>query len=172
MSYLKKKLLSEANKKLELRYIINKSLIKEDDVNYLDLATKKLNELGLSFDVNSYFSQKPINDSDYLCVPKLEDQKKGDILNKVGDWLDNNFENKKLIEVKLKELIKIIKTVGSNISNTNLSEQSGVDSIIFGGTPISKEDILEIGNDLIFLLVMSLVYPKPEDKITRNFCIK
>lgn len=172
MSYLKKKLLSEANKKLELRYIINKSLIKEDDVNYLDLATKKLNELGLSFDVNSYFSQKPINDSDYLCVPKLEDQKKGDILNKVGDWLDNNFENKKLIEVKLKELIKIIKTVGSNISNTSLSEQSGVDSIIFGGTPISKEDILEIGNDLIFLLVMSLVYPKPEDKITRNFCIK
>jgi hypothetical protein len=172
MSYLKKKLLFEANKKLELRYIINKSLIKEDDVNYLDLATKKLNELGLSFDVNSYFSQKPINDSDYLCVPKLEDQKKGDILNKVGDWLDNNFENKKLIEVKLKELIKIIKTVGSNISNTNLSEQSGVDSIIFGGTPISKEDILEIGNDLIFLLVMSLVYPKPEDKITRNFCIK
>lgn len=172
MSYLKKKLLFEANKKLELRYIINKSLIKEDDVNYLDLATKKLNELGLSFDVNSYFSQKPINDSDYLCVPKLEDQKKGDILNKVGDWLDNNFENKKLIEVKLKELIKIIKTVGSNISNTSLSEQSGVDSIIFGGTPISKEDILEIGNDLIFLLVMSLVYPKPEDKITRNFCIK
>ena len=172
MSYLKKKLLFEANKKLELRYIINKSLIKEDDVNYLDLATKKLNELGLSFDVNSYFSQKPINDSDYLCVPKLEDQKKADILNKVGDWLDNNFENKKLIEVKLKELIKIIKTVGSNISNTNLSEQSGVESIIFGGTPISKEDILEIGNDLIFLLVMSLVYPKPEDKITRNFCIK
>ena len=104
--------------------------------------------------------------------PKVEDQKKGEVLNKVGDWLDNNFENKKLIEVKLKELIKIIKTVGSNISNTELSEQSGVDSIIFGGTPISKEDVLDIGNDLIFLLVMSLVYPKTEEKITRNFCIK
>ena len=172
MSYLKKKLLYEENKKLELRYIINKSLIKEDDVNYLDLATKKLNELGLSFDVNSYFLQKPVNDSDYLCIPKTDNKENEDILNKVGDWLDNNFENKKLIEVKLKELIKIIKTVGSNISNTNLSEQSWVDSIIFGVTPISKENILEIGNDLIFLLVMSLVYPKPEDKITRNFCIK
>ena len=172
MSYLKKKLLSEANRILETRYYIKKSLLNENDVNYLDLATKKLNELGLSFDLNSYFSQTPVNDSDYLCIPKVEDQKKGEVLNKVGDWLDTNFENKKLIEVKLKELIKIIKTVGSNISNTELSEQSGVDSIIFGGTPISKEDVLDIGNDLIFLLVMSLVYPKTEEKITRNFCIK
>lgn len=172
MSYLKNKLLSEANRKLEIRYYINKSLLKEEDINYLDLASKKLNELGLSFDLNSYFSQTPVNDSDYLCVPKNEDEKKVDILNKVGDWLDNNFENKKLIEVKLKELIKIIKTVGSNVSNTNLSEQSGVDSIIFGGTPISKEDILDIGNDLIFLLVMSLTYPKKEKNVVRNFCIK
>lgn len=172
MSYLKKKLLSEANKKLELRYIINKSLIKEDDVNYLDLANKKLNELGLSFDINSYFSQKPINDSDYLCIPKTENKEKEEILNKVGDWLDNNFDNKKLIEVKLKELIRLIKTVGSNISNTNLSEQGGVDSIMFGSISISKEDVLDIGNDLIFLLVISLVYPKVDNKLTRNFCIK
>ena len=45
MSYLKKKLLSEANRILETRYYIKKSLLNENDVNYLDLATKKLNEL-------------------------------------------------------------------------------------------------------------------------------
>ena len=74
MSYLKKKLLSEANRILETRYYIKKSLLNENDVNYLDLATKKLNELGLSFDLNSYFSQTPVNDSDYLCIPKVADQ--------------------------------------------------------------------------------------------------
>ena len=56
--------------------------------------------------------------------------------------------------------------------NTELSEQLGVDSIMFGNTSISKEDILDIGNDLIFLLVMSSVHPKPETKITRKFCVK
>lgn len=82
------------------------------------------------------------------------------------------MDNKSIIEIKLKELIKLIKTVESNKINTELSEQSGSDLIMFGNTSISKEDISDIGNDLIFILVMSLVYPKPENKITRKFCMK
>ena len=82
------------------------------------------------------------------------------------------MENKGIIDIKLKELVRLIKTVGSNKMNTELSEQLGSDSIIFGNTPISKEDVLGLGNDLIFLLVMSSVSPKPETKINRKFCIK
>lgn len=82
------------------------------------------------------------------------------------------MENKGIIDIKLKELVRLIKTVGSNKMNTELSEQLGSDSIIFGNTPISKEDVLGLGNDLIFLLVMSSVSPKLETKINRKFCIK
>ena len=61
------------------------------------------------------------------------------------------MDNKGIRDIKLKELVKLIKTVGSNKMNTELSEQLGSDSIMFGNTSISKEDTLEIGNDLIFL---------------------
>ena len=172
MSYLKKKLLSEANIKLEIRYYTNKSLLKEDVLNYLDIANKKLSDLGLSFNLSSYFNQTSTTNEDYLCIPKTGEEKKDTILNEVSLWLDNNMENKGIIDIKLKELVRLIKTVGSNKMNTELSEQLGSDSIIFGNTPISKEDVLGLGNDLIFLLVMSSVSPKLETKINRKFCIK
>jgi|688.fasta_scaffold91731_4 hypothetical protein len=172
MSYTKKKILSEANKVLESRYLRNKFILSEQEKNYIDMANKKLSDLGLSFNLSEYFKQAPVTDEDYLCTPSTGEEKKDTILNAVSSWLDNNMDNKGIIDIKLKELIKLIKTVGSNKMNTELSEQLGVDSIMFGNTSISKEDILDIGNDLIFILVMSSVHPKPETKITRKFCVK
>lgn len=172
MSFTKKKILSEVNRSLELRYLKNKFILTEQDKNYIDEAKKKLTDLGLSFDLDSYFKQVPITDEDYLCIPTTQKENNELILKSVSSWLDNNIDNKGIIDIKLKELVKLIKTVGSNKMNTELSEQSGSDSIMFGNTSISKEDILDIGNDLIFLLVMSLVHTKPETKITRKFCVK
>lgn len=172
MSYTKKKILLNANIILESRYLKNKFILNEQDVNYIDKAKKKLKDFNTPFDLESYFKQTFVTDEDYLCIPKTGDEKKDTILNSVSSWLDNNMDNKSIIEIKLKELIKLIKTVGSNKINTELSEQSGSDLIMFGNTSISKEDILDIGNDLIFILVMSLVYPKPENKIIRKFCMK
>lgn len=172
MSFIKRKILLEANRVLESRYLKNKFILNEQEKNYIDEAKKKLTDLGLSFDLDSYFTQTPVTDEDYLCIPTTKQEKNESILKSVSSWLDNNMDNKGIIEIKLKELIKLIKTVGSNKLNTELSEQSGSDSIMFGNTSISKENILEIGNDLIFLLVMSLVYQKPETKIERKFCIK
>lgn len=172
MSFTKKRILLEVNRNLELRHLRNKFNLSEQDKNYIDDAKKKLTDLDLSFDLDSYFTQTPVTDEDYLCIPTTKQEKNESILKSVSSWLDNNMDNKGIIEIKLKELIKLIKTVGSNKLNTGLSEQSGSDSIMFGNTSISKENILEIGNDLIFLLVMSLVYPKLETKIERKFCIK
>ena len=172
MSFIKTKILVEANKKLELRYLTNRFILNEENNINIDIANKKLSDLGLSFNLSSYFNQTPITDEDYLCIPKTGQEKKDTILNEVSLWLDNNMENKGIIDIKLKELVRLIKTVGSNKMNTELSEQLGSDSIIFGNTPISKEDVLGLGNDLIFLLVMSSVSPKPETKINRKFCIK
>jgi hypothetical protein len=172
MSFTKKKILSEANRKLEFRYFLDKSFLSEQVTNYIDSANKLLSDLGTSFDVTNYFTQIPKTSEDYLCIPKNINEDKNKIISSVSTWIDNNYDNKSLIEIKLKELIKLIKTVGSNQSNTDLNEQSGSDSIMFGNTSISKKDVLELGNDLIFILAMSLVYPKPEDKITRKFCLK
>jgi hypothetical protein len=172
MSYTKKKILSEANKVLESRYLRNKFILSEQEKNYIDLATKKLSDLGITLNLKEYFKQTPITDEDYLCTPTTGDEKKDTILNEVSLWLDNNMENKGIIDIKLKEIVRLIKTVGSNKMNTELSEQLGSDSIIFGNTPISKEDTIDIGNDLIFLLAMSSVIPKLESKITRKFCVK
>ena len=172
MSYTKKKILSESNKVLESRYLRNKFILSEKEKNYIDLATKKLSDLGITLNLKEYFKQTPITDEDYLCTPTTGDEKKDTILNEVSLWLDNNMENKGIIDIKLKEIVRLIKTVGSNKMNTELSEQLGSDSIIFGNTPISKEDTIDIGNDLIFLLAMSSVIPKLESKITRKFCVK
>jgi hypothetical protein len=172
MSFTKRKILSEVNKNLELRYLKNKFILTEEDKNYIDMANKKLSDLGMSFDLSPYFKRTPVTEEDYLCIPTTGQEKKDSILNSVSAWLDNNMDNKGIIDIKLKELIKLIKTVGSNKMNTELSEQLGSDSIMFGNTSISKEDILGLGNDLIFLLAMSSVIPKPEIKITRKYCIK
>ena len=172
MSFIKNKILLEANKKLELRYLTNKFILSEEEKSYIDNANKKLSDLGLSFNLSSYFNQTPTINEDYLCIPKTGEEKKDSVLNSVSMWLDNNMENKSLIEVKLKELIKLIKIVGSNKMSSELSEQLGSDSIMFGNTSISKKEVLELGNDLIFLLMMSLVYPKSESKVERKFCIR
>jgi hypothetical protein len=172
MSFTKNKILLEANKKLELRYLTNKFILSEEEKSYIDNANKKLSDLGLSFNLSSYFNQTPTINEDYLCIPKTGEEKKDSVLNSVSMWLDNNMENKSLIEVKLKELVKLIKTVGSNKMNSELSEQLGSDSIMFGSTSISKKEVLELGNDLIFLLVMSLVYHKSKTNIERKFCVR
>lgn len=172
MSFTKRKILLEANRVLESRYLKNKFILSEQEKNYIDVATKKLNDLGVTLNLQNYFKQTPITDEDYLCTPTTGDEKKDTILNSVSSWLDNNMDNKGIIDVKLKELVRLIKTVGSNKVNSELSEQLGSDSIMFGSTSISKEDTIDIGNDLIFLLVMSSVIPKLESKITRKFCLK
>lgn len=172
MSFTKRKILLEANRVLESRYLKNKFILSEQEKNYIDVATKKLNDLGVTLNLQNYFKQTPITDEDYLCTPTTGDEKKDTILNSVSSWLDNNMDNKGIIDVKLKELVRLIKTVGSNKVNSEISEQLGSDSIMFGSTSISKEDTIDIGNDLIFLLVMSSVIPKLESKITRKFCVK
>lgn len=172
MSFTKRKILLEANRVLESRYLKNKFILSEQEKNYIDTATKKLNDLGVTLNLQNYFKQTPITDEDYLCTPTTGDEKKDTILNSVSSWLDNNMDNKGIIDIKLKELVRLIKTVGSNKVNSELSEQLGSDSIMFGSTSISKEDTIDIGNDLIFLLVMSSVIPKLESKITRKFCLK
>lgn len=172
MSFTKRKILLEANRVLESRYLKNKFILSEQEKNYIDVATKKLNDLGVTLNLQNYFKQTPITDEDYLCTPTTGDEKKDTILNSVSSWLDNNMDNKGIIDVKLKELVRLIKTVGSNKVNSEISEQLGSDSIMFGSTSISKEDTIDIGNDLIFLLVMSSVIPKLESKITRKFCLK
>jgi len=172
MSFTKKKVLLEANRVLESRYLKNKFILSEQEKNYIDTATKKLNNLGVELNLKDYFKQTPVTDEDYLCTPTTGDEKKDTILNSVSSWLDNNMDNKGIIDVKLKELVRLIKTVGSNKVNSELSEQLGSDSIMFGSTSISKENTLDLGNDLIFLLVMSSVIPKLESKIVRKFCLK
>ena len=42
---LKSKILAEANRNLELRYLRSRSILKEQETNYVDLALKKLSEL-------------------------------------------------------------------------------------------------------------------------------
>lgn len=167
---LKSKILAEANRNLELRYLSSKFILKEQKTNYVDLAVKKLSELNFPLDLSKYFNQNPSTESEFLCIPKTGNDNNDTIIKNVSTWVDNNMDNKGVIEVKLKELIKLLNVVGSNKMNTELTEQSGSDSIMFGNTPISKENILDIGNDLIFIMVMSLVYPKKEDKLVRKFC--
>lgn len=172
MSNTKRKILLEANIVLESRYLKNKFILSEQEKNYIDLGTKKLSDLGITLNLKEYFKQTPITDEDYLCIPTTGDEKKDTILNSVSSWLDNNMDNKGIIDIKLKELVRLIKTVGSNKINSELSEQLGSDSIMFGNTSISKEDTIDIGNDLIFLLTMSSVIPKLEIKVKRKFCMK
>lgn len=172
MSNTKRKILLKANIVLESRYLKNKFILSEQEKNYIDLGTKKLSDLGITLNLKEYFEQTPITDEDYLCIPTTGDEKKDTILNSVSSWLDNNMDNKGIIDIKLKELIRLIKTVGSNKINSELSEQLGSDSIMFGNTSISKENTIDIGNDLIFLLTMSSVIPKLEIKVTRKFCMK
>lgn len=167
---LKSKILAEANRNLELRYLRSRSTLKEQETNYVDLAVKKLSELNFTLDLSKYFNQKPSTESEFLCIPKTGNDGNDTIIKNVSTWIDNNMDNKGVIEVKLKELIKLLNVAGSNKMNTELVEQSGSDSIMFGNTPISKENILDIGNDLIFIMLMSLVYPKKEDKLIRKFC--
>lgn len=169
MSFTKKKILKEANLNLEFLYLKNKFLLRES--NYIELANQKLKQTDLDLDLSQYFNEN-ISDNDVLCIPKTNDTKKDDILKKVSNWLDNNIHNKGLIEIKLKETIKLIETANATKLNTSLAEQSGSDSIVFGDTTISKEMALELGNDIIFIIVMSLVYQKKEDKIIRKFCTK
>jgi hypothetical protein len=123
MSYTKKKILSEANKNLESRYLRNKFILSEQEKNYIDMANKKLSDLGLSFNLSEYFKQTPVTDEEYLCTPTTGEEKKDTILNAVSSWLDNNMDNKGIIDIKLKELVKLIKTVGSNKMIRELAEQ-------------------------------------------------
>ena len=109
MSYTKKKILSEANKILESRYLRNKYILSEQEKNYIDMANKKLSDLGLSFNLSEYFKQTPVTDEEYLCTPSTGEEKKDTILNAVSSWLDNNMDNKGIIDIKLKELVKLIK---------------------------------------------------------------
>lgn len=169
MFHRKKKVLTEANRNLEFLYLKNKFLLREN--NYIELANQKLKQNNSDLNLSQYFSDN-VTDEDTLCIPKTNDTKKDEILKKVANWLDNNLDNKGLIEIKLKETIKLIETAGATKLNTSLTEQSGSDSIVFGDTTISKEKALELGNNIIFLLVMSLVFQKSENKITRKFCIK
>jgi hypothetical protein len=169
---LKSKLLLEANKNLEIRYVQNKFTLNEQKVNYVDLANKKLSELKLTSNLLSYLPQNPITELDFLCIPKTGDESKDSKIKSVSTWIDNNMDNKGLIEVKLNELSKLLKVVNLSKVSGDLSEQLGSDSIMFGNTPITKEESLSIGNELVFLLVMSLVHPKLDSKIERKFCVK
>lgn len=76
MSYTKKKILLNANIILESRYLKNKFILNEQDVNYIDKAKKKLKEFNTPFDLESYFKQTFVTDEDYLCTPKTGDEKK------------------------------------------------------------------------------------------------
>lgn len=169
---LKSKILLEANRNLELRYLQKKFILQEQKANPIELANKKLNDLGIDLDVSSFLPNNPITETELLCIPKTGDDKKDNLIKSVSLWLDNNMDNKSVIEIKLNELSKLLKVISSSKTNTDLLEQLGSDSVMFGNTPISKEDVLEIGNELLFLIVMSLVIAKSESKIERKFCIK
>jgi hypothetical protein len=169
MYRLKKKILVEANRNLEYRFLKEKFLLRED--NYVELANQKLKQNDFNFDLTSYVGQDTSSEN-ILCIPKTNNTEKDDILKNVANWLDNNLENKGLLEIKLKETIKLIETAGATKLNTSLTEQAGSDSIVFGNTTISKEQALELGNDIVFLITMSLVHPKTDNKIIRKFCVR
>ena len=109
---LKSKILAEANRNLELRYLRSRSILKEQETNYVDLAVKKLSELKFTLDLSKYFNQKPSTESEFLCIPKTGNDGNDTIIKNVSTWIDNNMDNKGVIEVKLKELIKLLEKAG------------------------------------------------------------
>jgi hypothetical protein len=169
MNFLKKKLITQSNLILESRYFNNKFILNEE--SYFDLAKQKLQKNNFDLDINEYVKNN-LDQNNFFCIPKKNNTEDNKILNDVVVWLDNNFDNKIILEIKLKELIKLFKVVEVSKDNENsLSEQFGSDSITFGNTVISKEKIEIIGKDLIFLVLMTLVGSKPKNNFKRKYCL-